>query len=359
MVITSELTRELKTLEELVIDFILSKSAKGQYRLGKVAKSELTPYIELLKDLSNRYVGIKSVELSHQQVAAYALYYLPINFAKLAFILQQNISFESNSSIRVLDFGCGPGTGALASAFSFTQPLEISLSDTSRNCLSFAEKLISSYRNDVSVETKHLLSSQKQQSPKESKLYDLIIAANVLSELPEETLQPSLQQLLKQVKENGYLVILAPALKTTTQLLMSIRNLVLETYLDFSVIFPCVIQTTCPLSLENNDDWCHGELDHNFWERPPLLKQLDEELGFNKHRVKYSVVVFQRKKIEKLSGYRVLRPSSKSHPALLCGEHGLIRISARQAKDPTLRRALKNGNSYELIDSDLLSNIKK
>jgi ribosomal protein RSM22 (predicted rRNA methylase) len=340
MVITSELTRELLLLEEHVVNFVLSEPAKKQYKLGKVGKKELDPYVQLLSAISTQYLGAHSVKLSRQQVAAYALYYLPINFAKLAHLFRQELNFNFSRAIRVLDFGCGPGTGALAAASSFNSSLEISLFDASSECSSFAKQLLESYIHGLTATVLSSLTKLQENS------FDLVIAANVLTELSGNTRQATIDQLLQLVAKDGYLVLLEPALKTFTQNIMSDRDQILANNRDYSVIFPCFLQNACPMLLEGKDDWCHGELPNNSWERPPLLRQMDELLEFNKHRVKYAAFIFQRSHKAKLSGYRVLRPLTKKHAALLCGEKGLLQIDARQAKEFQLKHALKNADVF-------------
>lgn len=340
----------MAALEELVVDFVLNPAAKQQYSQGNVAKKELAPYVELIRGMSQRYVnGAEAIKLNRQQLAAYALYYLPVNFAKIAFLLSK-VEFAPDKTVRMLDFGCGPGTAALATAHSISQALEVSLSDASHECLLFAEKLLKSYRS-----SNLKLSAPLALDSKEA-LFDLVIAANVFSELAPEESERTLRLLLRQVDSDGYLILLVPALKNTTQDLMALRDTILSQHKEFSVLFPCSIQSACPMRAKDQDDWCHGELQNSSWNRSALLRQLDEMLAFNKHRVKYAAIVLKRAAAVENNEMVILRPATKSHPALLCGKAGLLKIDPRRIKDTVTRRLLKNGNSYQRLE---INQIKK
>lgn len=328
------------------MDFLLPNSAKRQYQQGKIAKQELLPYAEQIEAMSTLYVGIQNVKLSKKQVEAYALYYLPINFAKIAFLLKQNLQFKGQTPIRVLDFGCGPGTAALAACNTIKNPVAISLSDASSSCTSLASQLVNMYRKDASINTISNFSEEL------AKTFDLVIAANVISEVSEANRTQLINLLLNLVDDNGYLILLVPALKITSQQLMLARDYILKSYPEFFLTFPCSKQDACPMLKEGLDDWCHGELPHQFWEKTALVSQFDELLGFNKHRVKYSALILQRTARKTQSGYKIIRPSGKNHPALLCGEKGLIRIDPKGVKNSDFRRILKNGSSYQTVELD-------
>lgn len=349
MLMITNLTRELLVLEELVVNFILPESARKQYSLGKVGKKELESIVEQLAAMSIEYLDQKCVKLNRKQLEAYSLYYLPINFAKLAFLFQQELDFRNASSLKILDYGCGPGTAALAAASIFSSQLEISLFDASMECGSLAQKLVQIYR--PSIETKTIHSTDKL----EDNYFDLVVAANVLTELSGEVRQQTIERLLKLVSKNGYIVLLEPALKDCTQHLMIDRDRILANHQNFRVQFPCFTEDACPLLSLDSEDWCHGQLPNNSWQRPPLLTQLDELLVFNKHRVKYSAFIFQRSQRISSSRSRVVRPLGKQHAALLCSAKGLVRISEREAKSQpsALKKALKKAESFSDIDTIL------
>jgi hypothetical protein len=95
-------------------------------------------------------------------------------------------------------------------------------------------------------------------------------------------------------------------------------------------------------------DWCHGTLE---WEQPPLHRQLDQLLGFNKHRIKFSCFIFQDA-AELGSGVRVLTPPEKGRSgveALLCGQgiYGIGRIPKRLRSETT--RAFEKAKVFDRL----------
>lgn len=338
---------ELVKLEKLVVAQVLSSSGSRQYSCGNVSKAELEPHVNTLRLLSKKYLTGESVKLDVTQVKSYALYFLPLNFSKVRFLLR-HAQIKTSAAIRILDFGCGPGSAALAacSHFGSDQVLEISLVDSSPACLDFAKHLIASFRRDTKLHTLPGLTSLEKGQ------FDFVIAANVLTELSEHTFSQVVTDLLQLLNVNGSLILLEPALKTCTQRLMHQRDRLLKAWPDLKVRFPCPNSAPCPMRTQDPDNWCHGTLEASDWQRSNLLQQIDEQIGFNKHSIKYSAMIFNRGAEQDSQSFRLLLKAGTQRTALVCGRGQLLRINPKTIREPQLKRALKSGPSYCSLPSD-------
>jgi len=97
----------ISSIEEHLVDSILSAEAKRQYGLGDVSTKELLPFVNLLREISAAYVShetgqkLPSPISSNNAAKAYALYYTPVNAAKVAHLL--NYVTIKSEKIRALD----------------------------------------------------------------------------------------------------------------------------------------------------------------------------------------------------------------------------------------------------------------
>ncbi|HXX93926.1 MAG TPA: small ribosomal subunit Rsm22 family protein, partial [Planctomycetota bacterium] len=155
---------------------------------------------------------------------------------------------------------------------------------------------------------------RRAHEPPAGEAYDLILAVNVLA----ETAAP-LEGLLT---ERGHLVVLEPALRTTTRRLMEWRDgLVARGY---RIAAPCLGPRTCPM-LEHEDLWCHMDV---AWPRPATVAEIDRRLGFSKESLKYSYLVVTRKGATMADRGGTHRVVSNLHRekgkawAWLCGSRG-------------------------------------
>jgi ribosomal protein RSM22 (predicted rRNA methylase) len=310
-------------LESLIVKKILGDVAYVQYGTGKIGKAHFKPFIpEILKlskmynDTENKAVTVLNSEIS---LKAYLLYFLPVNLHKITALLK-GLIFPENKPLKILDFGCGPGTGSLAALGYFPNEMDITLFDQSGNAEKLASNLISEFRPGI-----------KCKSPGKNWVngkYDLIIAANVLNEIPKK--EDTTRDLIDALSEDGVLLILEPALKAKTREAMKLRDFILKTDKTLSVLFPCTHNNPCPM-LKYPADWCHGPL---YWEGTKLVSQIDELTGFNKHRLKYSAFVL-RKNAENLPGCRVVSIPKKDKTgisAVLCCKdfYGPVKVSKKK-----------------------------
>lgn len=317
---------DLSALETILVELLLSPKAQRQYQLGAIAKEELQPYAAAIVELSRRYVDRPGgappprAPLTPLTARAYALYYALINAPKVGLLLSALEPPPAATPLRVLDFGCGPGTASFAALDLLPRPLQIHAVDESPAMRTLAEQLVPSYatrrdRREVTFEC--------SEGGWESSRYDLVIAANVLNEASERQAQQLAKQLVSVLSPHGSLVLVEPALQSSTRALMKLRDELLETYHDLIPRFPCTRRDACPMRTASSTDWCHGELR---WERPQLVQQLDQLSGFNKHRAKLSALALQRGAAP-LEGVRVVGTPHGAGHLYLCGTERYERVS--------------------------------
>lgn len=328
----------LNKIEESIVSQLLPKEAIDQYHSGNIAQVHLKKYIKSIGNLSAQYLKKENISpgCSELDAEAYALYYLPINAAKILNTLQY-IPKTDDRLLRVLDYGCGPGTASLAFHSLFPKKHRIDLIDHDPSMLACAKNLTSAF-----VETYGATLTD------ENKDYDFIFLSNVLSENEASKSSKLIQSLVNKLSHKGYIILLEPGSLKITRQLMQLRDSLLHSDQTLSVIFPCPHRLACPM-LKLNDQWCHGTLK---WTKPKLIDQFDELLGFNKHRIKFSCIIFQ-KEGSNSSGYRLIQDPSRSKRGTtlsLCGDGELKTITVPKRK-ANLLRGLK---SWDIVGNEVL-----
>lgn len=303
-------------------------------------------------DRSSLTVGYLN-NLDH--AAAYFRYFLPVNLSKIQVLLdelpQDWMEKVQGGSIRVLDVGSGPGTGALA-VLDWLQhhrpdrvkDLALVAVDASSEALKKAKQLWNTYSREAGTSGAQLTAYEGnlERSPnmawfhqiEQHAPYDLIIVANCLNELfsrVDDPVEPKVKfvtQLLVRLAPTGTLLMVEPALRDTSRVLHLVRDRLIEDH-ACTIYSPCLHENPCP-ALVNRFDWCHEE---RAWEPPPGIQKIDEEVGFIKDALKFSYLVLRkdgRTIVErKADVYRVvseLREMKGEKRAWLCNELGRSEI---------------------------------
>ncbi|MBE0643796.1 MAG: class I SAM-dependent methyltransferase [Bacteroidetes bacterium] len=266
--------------------------------------STLQRFVPSLKQLSSH---LNDVEERREKGApymrdrrlreAYLLYYATCNFLKLAWPLYELWPAGppmGDAPLRILDVGCGPGTGiaalhAWADTHTSTRPLLVYGIDTVEgNATLYREmgRLLREHSGhdfacDATVgDARHLAGEEGS--------FDLVMGMNVLNEIPEVAQQRFLARCAELLAPGGAMVLIEPALRTTSRTLLQLRDHAVTQ--GWSVIAPCFRQGCCP-ALVNEKDWCHHDVP---WERPPFIAWIDEEIGNIKRSLKFSTLVLSR-----------------------------------------------------------------
>ena len=329
-----------QNVEHLVIRTVLGPAALEKYLAGNLPDTVLRPLATGLVQLSERYVHRKPTSrgLSREEAAAYALYYGGLNGLKVT-ELARNLPHELRTqSHSILDIGCGPGTATLALRTVLPQVASITLVDHSLEMRQLAQQLSSALEAPAAPQQAF---ATLDAIPRDER-FSCIVCAHLLAELSPAERADFLERALARLKPQGVLLLIEPALKETTQLLMADRDRLLERHTDLEVLFPCTHRRECPMRRTAPDSWCHGTLT---WDRSPLVRQLDRLTGFNKHRLKYAALVLCNagNSLGSREGrFRVIEPPARCRrgvQATLCGEGELRQIYlANSERSPSTER---------------------
>jgi ribosomal protein RSM22 (predicted rRNA methylase) len=333
------------TVERTVVRTLLPEATKKRYAQGDLRHKELRPYADAILELSQEYVQHSAKAISTVHAHAYALYYLPINLAKAVHLLQKIPPAAITGA--VLDFGAGPGTLSLAARFLFPHLTHIDIVEQSDEMSCVASEL-----HQACTEGTRCTQSIYREIPAD-KSYALILVGNALNELSAPTRKSVEEALVAALAPGSYLVLLEPALLQATRLLMETRDSIVMRHEDLSILFPCTHTEPCPMKMKEPENWCHGSLS---WEGTPLVAQLDELTGFNKHRIKFASVIMHRGQHEKeANAYRIVAPVDNNRTgtsATICGAHyyGPIKLRKRDRSDAN--RVLLRAELYDEIVTD-------
>lgn len=337
----------VERIEQHLARQLLSPAAQAQYATGDISHSELRHYAAEIASLSRAYtehsVGSTLTAPVHGKLSAeaYALYYTPINAAKVVHLLPQIAPLHG--TLRLLDFGSGPGTAALAFLAGAECCLDVHCVETSAAMRSVAQKLLESWSGTSSVSR---LAITAAMPARDAGKFDIIIAANSVAELGEQQSRSILEELMARLAPSGVLMLLEPGQQAHTRRLMQLRDCLAT---SLTPIYPCTTAEACPMLAASADDWCHTSLT---WRQPPLSRQLDKLLGFNKHRIKFSAFIFQRGAPLR-EGLRVITAPEKTPrgiTAILCGpggSYGPVRI--RKGERSAGTRALERAGGFERL----------
>lgn len=197
---------------------------------------------------------------------AYVNYYFPVNAEKILRILREMDAYAPRKRApRILDYGCGPGTAAVA-ALIHGPVADVVLVDVVDEALDDAAFFCRQF--EVEPRTMHEVPDEK---------FDLIFASNVFAERPAP--------LEEHLEDQGHLVVVEPALKATTQRLQRWRDDMVAR--GYKVAAPCLGQVRCPM-LEREDLWCHQDVP---WPRPAGVAEVDRRVGLSKETLKYAYAV--------------------------------------------------------------------
>ncbi len=310
----------LQRIEAMIVQAILGGPALVQYRAGDISAAVLRPWAIKIRQMAESYTGERGGKNNPRpevSAEAYCLYYLIPNVERLSAVLSHIPTTFFERELHVLDYGCGPGTAALTLIEGQRgYPLTIVGVDSSSRMLQLAQKIVPSLAPGSAQVTWQGASSLAAAGAKK---FDLIILANVINEVPTSELHSLLSSIADRLAEGGVIVLLEPAMFEATRSLMTARDALLRKFARLSPIYPCTHRQDCPMLRLSTQDWCHNCID---WERPKLLRQLDELTGFTKHRLKYSAVVLGLGAALK-DGLRVVTiPDRNKHSwwATVCGE---------------------------------------
>ena len=263
-------------------------------------------------------------------LGAYLLWWWPQTYLKTRFALR---AAPMPRAPRILDLGAGPGPAAIAALDELGGDAEA----VDANAAALREAQAIEPRLQLRHEALQPAAASPRGSPAGAAAApQLVLAANLLSELPEEARLP----LLRSFAGAGAVVLIEPALRETGRELLRLRDALLAEG-AFQALAPCLTQRPCP-ALVSDKDWCTAEL---LWKPPRYFAQLAEATGLRAdERLSFAYVVLGPRAAEPAPEvWRVVGtppPEKGKKRVFVCSDAGreaLVRLE-RDGELPALQR---------------------
>lgn len=232
---------------------------------------------ENIVDLSNHYRTEANVTPweNPRTTAAYAAYFLPLNFIRNLAVLSEARKLGFFVDIdQMSDFGSGPGTTYLALrdlGVSFRNAYFV---ETSAEAKALFGRLV------PSPEKIHW----KERVPREMfKKNSVTFCSYALNELKSAD----------WLSDCESLVILEPSTHQASRKLLELRQKLIDK--GFSIWAPCTHVKGCPLLLQSGKDWCHARVS---WAPPDWFMKIESFLPMKNRTLTFSYLLASRRKSE-------------------------------------------------------------
>lgn len=258
------------------------------------------------------------------QAGAYLLYFWPVSFAQARLAL----SLLPAPPQSVLELGSA--AGPLSAAAAGMGCRRFHLIDRSAKALAWGSFLLQETGVVPATSQRDLTSARLNTDGP----FDLIVAQHVGNELwledngRDTQFADLLAPLAGKLSPEGHLLLIEPALKSTSQSALRVRDRLLQT--GWSARFPCLHQNPCPALAAG--DSCHAETP---WAAPHAVQSLWQRAGLAKRVLKMTMLLFSRTHAAATAGNRWLaisaprRLHTRDIEVLTCGTKG--RVSFRLA----------------------------
>lgn len=210
------------------------------------------------------------------------------------------VNLLNREEICLLDYGSGP----LSASIGFLIALDQAAQNHNTPSKLKKVKAIAVERSEKAVQIgekwikKHMMHGiefecERFTSPPKDVFYDVIIAANVMNEIPEKHRTKTAKTLLDCLRTatNGQasqLLIIEPAQEAHARGLSDLRDaIVSDAHLsDIRIVGPCLHHESCPLSQKTQrKDWCWFK---GQFTPPPLLAELDRKTEIDHSELAFS-----------------------------------------------------------------------
>ncbi|CUS98645.1 small ribosomal subunit Rsm22 family protein [Candidatus Chrysopegis kryptomonas] len=280
--------RQLKKVAEIV-------SAMSEYFTRKNLRKEFVFY----DYLSNGEVQ-----------KGYLVYFTTTNLLKVHVPLNE-ISysgfFKGKNKFEILDIGTGLGTVVMGTIiwmheniryFKNVEVKFVALDKVEQNIRKFQDnldiflnELKNHYRQTIKISVEPAIFDIEHAFEMFHKRFDLITVANTLNEVAYEKRNKLLRLINAGIKDDGFVILIEPALMITSRDLLDFRDKMLKH--GFYIYSPCLRNLNCP-ALETEKDWCHTEVE---WKRPEFIRQIDLVSGNYRKTLKFSYIVASKRDV--------------------------------------------------------------
>ena len=300
-----------------------------------------------------------SLHRTSVELAARLRFFLLRDLAKIERPLVE-LALPPRETLRVLDLGAGLGTSTLgvsrvAKKYGLAKRLDvIAVEHAARlvDVMTYLCARVGEIAAPVSLQT-HELDLEKLE-PSSLGKFDLIVVGLALNELFVDAPDPIAaraawcERVAACLAENGAMIVIEPALRTTTRELMEVRDRLVAGN-TVRVIAPCTSDGSCPM-LRRERDWCHAD---DALSLPEPLATVARGAGLRFEGLSYAYLTITRAPRGETNAFRVVggpivqKGRTEWH---VCHAPTLARLSVlHRDRDETDRlEALGRGSRVEL-----------
>ncbi len=281
-------SRQLKRVAEIV-------SAMSEYFTRKNLRKEFVFY---------DYLSNAEVQLG------YLVYFTTTNLLKVHVPLNEisySNFFKGKTKFEILDIGTGLGTVVMGTIIWMHENIKyfknvevkfVALDKVEQNIKKFQEnldvflnELKNHYQKTIKITIEPAIFDIEHAFEMFHKRFDLITVANTLNEVAYEKRNKLLRLINAGIKDDGFVILIEPALMTTSRDLLDFRDKMIKQ--GFYIYSPCLRNSNCP-ALQTEKDWCHTEVK---WKRPEFIRQIDLVSGNYRRTLKFSYIVASKRDV--------------------------------------------------------------
>ncbi len=244
-------------------------------------------YEKTINNIRNRLVSLSDDfynknRYDENNEIAYLSYNFPMNIAKVMWIMNiiKSLNMIKQKEAKVLDIGCGEGAGSIGIYAVLGDIIKYFKGiDNSFERLNYYDEFIKITGKNFESVNMNIINLENINIEE----FDIIISSNILCEIIGES-QRFINKLLRRMNDDAILILIEPALKESSQIIMKIRNDIVRK----NLVLPCNHKGECPLLMKNI--WCYNV---RKWEYPFFIEVINRKL-FRDLRLKFAYLVIKK-----------------------------------------------------------------
>ncbi len=301
---------EIPKFYENFLSKVSNINLKSSRQLKKVAEivSAMSEYFTR-KNLRKEFVFYDYLSNAEVQLG-YLIYFTTTNLLKVHVPLNEisySNFFKGKTKLEILDIGTGLGTVVMGTIiwmhenikyfknaevkFVALDKVEQNINKFQENLDVFLNELKNHYPRTIKITVEPAIFDIEHAFEMFHKRFDLITVANTLNEVAYEKRNKLLRLINAGIKDDGFVILIEPALMTTSRDLLDFRDKMIKQ--GFYIYSPCLRNSNCP-ALETEKDWCHTEIK---WKRPEFIRQIDLVSGNYRNTLKFSYIVASKRDV--------------------------------------------------------------
>lgn len=280
--------------------FWVAQAELATGRFGDEALERMMPAVARLSDLftTERPSQVFPDYFAETELlAAYGVFFLPQSFTRTSLALSQLVGLRGwrprSACPAILDLGAGPGSCGVAAAYRLQSlgfpEVKLTAVDKSPSALASLEEFAPALLTKACTVRTRVGDAARPESWPDGR-YDLIIAGFVFNEMPQLTPAAQLEwleALRDRLQPGGAILILEPALRTTSERLQRLSDAVVATGL-LHRLGPQLDHHPDP-HLVRGEHWSH---EARAWVAPPATAFVNRRLYRDLREVRFSFAAF-------------------------------------------------------------------